>query len=341
MIRTRRLPSCDLELPELGLGTAPLGNLYRTVSDEDAAATISAAFAGGTLYADTAPYYGFGLAEKRLGAGLRTAAHVVVSTKVGRLLHRVDGPLPPERHGYRSVEPYEPVYDYSYDGVLRSHEASLARLGVDRIHILLVHDIGRLTHGEAHADRMAELAGGLRALERLRGEGTITAFGIGVNECEVALELLDRGPLDLILLAGRYTLLEQGALDALLPRCAASGTGVVVGGPYNSGILAGQGARADAHYDYGAAPTPIVERARQIEAVCTRHNVALGAAALQFVLAHPTVVSVVPGLASAREVADTFARHSVPIPPQLWAELKHLGLLRADAPVEPSETRTT
>lgn len=342
MIPARRLPGTGLQLPELGFGTAPLGNLYRTVSDEDAAATVAAALAAGMRYVDTAPYYGFGLAEKRLGAGLR-GEQAIVSTKVGRLLEPVDGDLPEERHGFCSTERFEPVYDYSYDGVLRSHEASLARLGIDRIDILLVHDIGRSTHGARNAERMAELTGGLRALERLRDEGAITAFGIGVNECEVALELLDHTPLDLILLAGRYTLLEQGALDALLPRCAASGTGVVIGGPYNSGILAGQGPDSGARYNYEAAPDAVVEKARRIEAVCTRHDVPLGAAALQFALAHAAVVSVVPGLASNTEVAETVARYETRIPAQLWAELKHEGLIRGEAPVPaqaPWEVRT-
>lgn len=329
MIPARPLGTTGLRLPELGLGTAPLGNLYRTVSDADAAATIAAALAAGMRYADTAPYYGFGLAEKRLGTGLRGEA-ATVSTKVGRLLEPAAAALG-ERHGFFSSEQYEPVYDYSHDGVLRSHEASLARLGVDRIDILLVHDIGRLTHGDRHFDRMAELAGGLRALERLRSEGEITAFGIGVNECEVALELLNRGPLDVILLAGRYTLLEQGALDALLPRCEAGGTSVVIGGPYNSGILAGE--RPGGYYDYRAAPAAMLAKARAIAAVCARHDVALGAAALQFVLAHPAVASVVPGLATAAEVAETLARYATTIPEQFWAELKHEGLLRADVPV--------
>ncbi|WP_233503509.1 aldo/keto reductase [Sphingomonas psychrotolerans] len=333
MIPLRRLPGSGLALPELGFGTAPLGNLYRSVSDADAAATIAAALAAGIGYADTAPYYGFGLAEKRLGAGL-AGQQAIVSTKVGRLLAPAEGPFPEERHGFRSAEPFEPVYDYSYDGVLRSHAASLARLGVERVDILLVHDIGRQTHGARHAERMAALTGGgLAALERLRDEGAITAFGIGVNECEVAMELLDRSPLDLILLAGRYTLLEQGALDAVLPRCAATGTGVVIGGPYNSGILAGRGLRADARYDYAAAPAPVLDKARRIEAACARHQVDLGAAALQFVLGHPGVASVVPGLASASEVAETMVRYTGAIPAQLWAELKHDGLLRADAPV--------
>lgn len=335
MIASRRLGNTGLHLAELGFGTAPLGNLFRTLSDRDAAATVAAALAAGMRFVDTAPYYGFGLAEKRLGAGLR-GERAVVSTKVGRLLEPVSAiDLPEERHGFRSSEPYAPVYDYSYEGVLRSHEASLARLGVDRVDILLVHDIGRLTHGARHAEMLAQLVegGGLRALQRLRDERSITAFGIGVNECEVALELLDRGPLDLILLAGRYTLLDQSALDALLPRCAASGTALIIGGPYNSGILAGQGPREGARYDYAAAPAPVLEKARRIAAVCARHQVALGAAALQFVLAHPAVVSVVPGLASVAEVAETVARHSAVIPAALWEELRHEHLLRPAAPV--------
>lgn len=342
MIASRRLPHSGLELPELGLGTAPLGNLYRTISDADAAATIAAALAAGMRYADTAPYYGFGLAERRLGAGL-TGERPILSTKVGRLLEPVAAAqLPEERYGFRSAEPFGPVYDYSYDGVLRSHEASLARIGVDRVDILLVHDIGRLTHGDRHAEMLAQLieGGGLRALEQLRDQRTITAFGIGVNECEIALELLDRVPLDVILLAGRYTLLEQGALDALLPRCAATGTAIVIGGPYNSGILAGQGPREDSHYDYAVAPAPMLAKARRIAAICVRHEIALGAVALQFALAHPVVASVIPGLASPAEVADTVARYSATIPAGLWDELRHEGLIRADAPVPTEDCNT-
>jgi len=343
MIASRRVGGTRLQLPELGFGTAPLGNLFRAISDADAAATVAAALGAGMRFADTAPYYGFGLAEKRLGAGLR-GADAIVSTKVGRRLEPVtDAALPEERHGFHSSEPCAPVYDYSYEGVLRAHEASLTRLQRDAVDILLVHDIGRQTHGDRHPAMMAQLTegGGLRALERLRHQGAIKAFGIGVNECEVALEILDRGPLDLVLLAGRYTLLEQDAIDVLLPRCTASGTGIVIGGPYNSGILAGQGPRVGARYNYEAAPIPVIEKARRIDAVCTRHGVALGAAALQFVLAHPAVASVVPGLASPAEVAETIARYNAPIPAQLWAELKHEGLLRADAPVPANlEVRT-
>lgn len=326
----RPIAGTGLSVPELGFGTAPLGNLYRPVSDADARATLDAALDAGLGYADTAPFYGFGLAEKRLGAALR--GDVVVSTKVGRVLRPAAGPIAAERHCYHSPEPFEPVYDYSHDGVLRSHEASLARLGRARVDLLFVHDIGRVTHGDAHAAMLGQLfeGGGFAALARLRDEGAIAGFGIGVNEVEVCLELMGRVHLDAILLAGRYTLLEQGALDALLPRCLAEGTSVVIGGPYNSGILAGGRNPA---YDYAPAPPDVVARARAIEAVCARHGVAAGAAALQFPLAHPAVASVIPGLASPKEVEDTVTRYATPIPPALWDELAAEGLLRADAPV--------
>ena len=327
MIPRRRIAGTSLDLPELGFGTAPLGNLYRVLPEEQARATLEAAFDSGLCYADTAPFYGFGLAEQRLGTAL-AGRDAIVSTKVGRLLRPASGDLPAERHGYHRALPYEPEYDYGHDGVLRSHEASLARLGRDRVELLFVHDIGRLTHGDAHEARMAQLlGGGIAALERLRGEGAIDGFGIGVNEVEVCLELMNRVHLDAILLAGRYTLLEQGALELLLPRCLAEGTSVIVGGPYNSGILAGGTA-----YDYAPAPPEILARARRIEAVCARHQIPVGAAALQFVLAHPAVVSVIPGLASPTEVHQALERYRTALPPALWDELKAEGLLRADAP---------
>lgn len=330
-IPSRRVAGTALMLPELGIGTAPLGNLFAPVSDEAARATLDTAFAAGIGYADTAPYYGFGLAEKRLGAAA-AGRELAISTKVGRLLVPVEAPVPEERHCYHSPEPFDPVYDYRHDAVLRSHEESLKRLGRDRVDLLFVHDIGRTTHGEAHEATVAQLVegGGLAALERLRGEGAIHGFGLGVNEVEVCLELMDRAHLDVILLAGRYTLLEQGALDELLPRCLAEGRSIVIGGPYNSGILAGGGART---YNYGAAPEAVIARAEAIEAVCARHEVSASAAALQFPLAHPAVVSVIPGLASPEQVRQTLERYATEVPADLWAELKHEGLLREDAPV--------
>jgi D-threo-aldose 1-dehydrogenase len=325
-----------LERPVLGLGTAPLGNLYRAITDAQAGAVINAALDAGLRYVDTAPYYGFGLSERRVGQALRGAGDVVLSTKVGRLLVPAGPGAAPdsERHGFRSPMPFDPVYDYSYSGILRSHEASLERLGLPRVDILYIHDIGRATHGHDHLAQMEALTegGGLRALQQLRDEGSVSAIGVGVNEIEICLDLMERAPLDLILLAGRYTLLEQPALEHLLPRCLASNVSVVIGGPYNSGILAGPSGAA-AQYDYAPPPPPIVERVRRIERVCAGHGVEMGAAALQFVLAHPAVVSVIPGLASVSELDQTVARAAAPIPAGLWSDLKLEGLLDAEAPV--------
>jgi D-threo-aldose 1-dehydrogenase len=339
-LATRAVGHSKLKLTQLGLGTAPLGNLFHPVSDSDASAALSAALEAGIAYFDTAPYYGFGLSERRLGDALRAADPVVVSSKVGRLLK----PDPTvrgygQRHGYCSPMPFEPVYDYTFDGVMLSWEASLQRLGLSRIDILYVHDIGRATHGEQHQVTFRALTdgGGFRALEQLRAAGAIAAFGLGVNETAVCLEAMAHAHLDVILLAGRYSLLEQGALDALLPACTRAGTSVVIGGPYNSGILA-TGTRHDGtlHYDYGIAPQPIVERVRRLEVICERHRVPLAAAALQFPLAHPQVSSVIPGLASRGHVEATLALYRTRIPAPFWQELKSEGLVRGDAPVPAS-----
>lgn len=335
-VATRRLGQTSLMVPELGFGAGPMGNLYRPVADDDARAALETALAMGLRYIDTAPYYGFGLSERRVGDVSRGREDVTVSTKAGRLLRPVALPSDGERDGFHSPMPFRPVFDYSYDGVLRSCDDSLQRLGLSRIDILLAHDIGAETHGPEHGVRLGQLrAGGLKAMQRLKDEGVITAFGIGVNEIAVCLDLLADSPLDTILLAGRYTLLEQGALDTLFPRCRETGTAIVIGGPYNSGILAGDGL-SNGHYNYAPAPAEVRERVRRIEAVCARHSVALGTAALQFVLAHPQVASVVPGLASAAEVDATVARYRTSVPSALWEELRHEHLIRADAPVPES-----
>ena len=339
---TRLIGNTSLAVTELGFGAASLGNLYRPVSDVDANATISAALDAGLAYVDTAPYYGFGLSERRVGNALRNLVEVVISTKVGRLLRadptiRDDG----ERHGFRSSMPFEPVYDYTHDGVMRSWEASLQRLGMARVDILYIHDIGHLTHGDRHEVTFRQLTdgGGFRALEELRADGAIRAFGLGVNETAICLEAMRHTRLDVILLAGRYTLLEQGALDALLPECARAGTSIVVGGPYNSGILAtGTRGGGALHYDYSPAPEFIIERVRRIEACCDRHGVALSAAALQFPLAHPQVASVIPGLGSPRHIEQTLALYRAQIPDDFWRDLEAEGLVRSDAPVP---TRTS
>jgi D-threo-aldose 1-dehydrogenase len=341
-IAARRLGVTGLEISELGFGTAALGNLYRPLDEGQARDTLAAALQAGIRYVDTAPYYGFGLSERRVGDVVRAKPGVVVSTKVGRLLvpaRQVTDDS--ERRGFFSSLPFEPHYDYSYCGVMRSYEDSLQRLGLARVDILFIHDVGAFTHGPRHQETFSQLLndGGLRALEELRSSGAITAFGVGVNEIAVCLELMERARLDIILLAGRYTLLEQAPLDVLFPTCRKNGVQIVVGGPYNSGILAsGTQTQEALHHDYVAAPQPIVDRVRAIESICDRHGVELAAAALQFTLAHPQVVSVIPGLDTPERVAQTIRFYQAQIPEALWEDLRSSGHLRPDAPT-PSAAR--
>lgn len=329
-----------MRLGELAFGAASIGNLYRAVPDDQAFAVVQRAWDAGVRYLDTAPHYGFGLSEKRLGAALATLdpqQRAVVSTKVGRRLDpRPDADLSAVREAFVSPEPYESVFDYSYDAVMRSYEGSLQRLRRDRIDILYAHDIGSFAHGEAHPRLFAQfLEGGYRAMRELRDSGAVGAIGLGVNETAVCVEMLQAGEIDLIMLAGRYTLLEQDPLDDLLPLCAARGVRLVVAGPYNSGILA-KGVRhggAVPNFNYEPAPAAIVERVGAIEDICARHGVPLAAAALQFPLAHPQVASVVPGMGSVAQVEQALALMAQSIPGMLWAELKQAGLIRGDAPV--------
>jgi D-threo-aldose 1-dehydrogenase len=312
-------------LPRLGMGTAGIGNLYAPVASDAARATVAAAWAAGIRYFDTAPHYGFGLAERRLGEALTALdpeGQAIVSTKVGRLL----APAPDgarERHGFVDADPFEPVFDYGRDAVLRSHKESLARLGRERVDILLAHDLGELTHGANSAPHMRTfLDSGYGAMRELKEQGAIDAIGIGVNEVEVCLFLLERVELDVILLAGRYTLLDQGAGTELLPLCYERGVRVIVGGPYNSGILAQPTAsQHEPHYDYEVPPASILARAAAIERVCEQHGVPLGAAALQFPLRHPAVASVIPGLVGEVQVRQTVERMASAIPERLWPEL--------------------
>ncbi|WP_241241779.1 aldo/keto reductase [Sphingobium algorifonticola] len=332
-----RLAQSGLALPALGFGAASIGNLYRPVSDAEAEATVLAALDAGMTYIDTAPYYGFGLSERRVGDVVRGRKDIVLSTKVGRLL-RPDPSVGDdrERHGFCSPMPFAPHYDYSHDAIMRSVEDSFQRLGLARIDLLYIHDIGHRTHGAANGQHMDALVagGGLRALEALREEGVISGFGIGVNELEACAEVMAHAQLDAILLAGRYTLLEQDALDDMLPACLAAGTAVVIGGPYNSGILAtGTRQAGPVHYDYGVAPAHVVEKVARIEALCRDHDIPLAAAALQFPLAHPAVASVIPGLGSVARVQQTQALATQAIPGDFWAQLRAEGLVRPDAPL--------
>ncbi|MGK6318864.1 aldo/keto reductase [Sphingomonas sp. DT-204] len=327
------------ELGPLGFGAAAIGNLYHAMPDGKAAAAVHAAWDAGIRYFDSAPHYGFGLSEKRLGAALSAldpGEVAIVSTKIGRRLDPTpDADFDQPRQGFVTPEPFESVFDYSYDATMRSYETSRGRLRRERIDILYAHDVGRLTHGDDHPRRFAEfLDGGYRAMRELRAAGAIGAIGLGVNEYQVVEEMLGHGDLDIVLLAGRYTLLEQEALASFLPLCERRGVRVVVGGPYNSGILA-TGVRhgGTPHYNYEPAPPAIVERVAAIEALCDRHGVPLAAAALQFPLAHQQVAAVIPGMASPDHVAAARRLLATPIPAALWAELKEQGLIRADAPV--------
>ena len=310
-----------IALPPLGIGTAAIGNLYAPVSDADADATIRTALDAGISYFDTAPFYGFGLAERRLGEALGDAP-VLISTKVGRLLDPTDARG--ERHGYVDADPYEPRFDYGADAVRRSHESSLCRLRRDRVDILLAHDLGRLTHGDDHPRHLhAFLDGGYRAMRDLKDMGAIGAVGIGVNEIAICLELIEQVELDVILLAGRYSLLDRSAAPRLIPECARRGIKLIIGGPYNSGILAREDLRdtASLRYDYSRAPIEMVERAQRLAALCARFDVPLPAAALQFPLRNPGVETVIAGVANAGEVRDLIARAGAQIPEALWTAL--------------------
>lgn len=303
-----RLGRTDLEVTRLGLGTAPLGGLYRDVSDEEAAALLEAAWTAGLRFYDTAPLYGHGLAERRLGAAVRSRPRdeLVLATKVGRLLRG---------------DPPGPVFDFSADGALRSLEESLERLGVDRVDVLHVHD------PDDHHDEA--LAGAYRALDGLRREGRIGAVGAGMNQWQMLARFGREAAFDCFLLAGRFTLLDQSGLDELLPLCVERGIGVIAGGTFNSGILADP--RPGAPYDYRPAPPELVERARRLGAVCERHGVPLAAAAIQFPLRHPAVAAVVVGARSAAELEEDLRLFRWEVPAALWADLGGQGLVRDPA----------
>ncbi len=335
--RKLRAGSGEIDLTVMGFGGAPLGNLYTAISEEAAKATLDAAWDAGIRMFDTAPQYGFGLSEERFGRALaeRPRDEFVLSTKVGRLLRDC---LPEEVPQINFID--TPVrtfdYDYSYDGVMRSHEESLKRLRQQRVDILLVHDVDVFTHGsqEASDQRVSELfdLGGYRALEELRAAGTVKSIGAGVNNWEVCEKLLGLGDFDCFLLAGRYTLLEQEALESFLRLCEQRRVGIILGGPFNSGILA-TGPIPGARFNYAPAPPEILDRVTRIEAVCRAHGVKLIEAALQFVLGHPAVKTVIPGANTPEQVSANIRLLRSRIPAPLWSDLKSEGLLHADAPV--------
>ena len=334
VIARRRLGRTAVEVTELGFGGASIGELFVRVSEVDAQATLAAAWDPGIRYFDTAPWYGRGLSELRTGAGLRDhdRAEYALSTKVGRWLR------PADREGFDGSPwlggaPNEVVFDYTYDGIMRSVEQSRLRLGITRFDIAFIHDLDHLYFDAVTIDaHFADLAmSGWKALEELRASGQIGAIGAGINDLGLIPRFLDLGDIDAFLIAMPYTLLDQGVLDAEFPACEERGIGFVVGAVFASGVLA-KGPVAGAKYAYADASDAILEKTRRIQAVCERHGVPLAAAALQFPLGHPSVASVIPGASSPAQQARNIEAFRHPIPADLWAELKHEGLLRADAP---------
>src|SRR5262245_50556535 len=334
----RRVGKTNVEVTTLGLGGAPMGGFRATISDAEAMALTDAAYEGGVRYFDTSPFYGYGRSELRMGAGLRGKPRedFVLSTKIGRILHAMKpGEKKPADFRDNGLPGFAPVFDYTYDGVMRSLEHSHLRLGLARIDIALVHDVDFWTvKDRAVLDQRFKtvMDGGFKALDELRTAGIVSAIGVGINESDTSLRFIKAGNFDCMLLAGRYTLLEQGALTEFLPECVKRNVSVILGGPYNSGILTG-GVKPGATHDYVAAPSPLIEKAQKIEAVCKRHGVELGPAAMQFPLAHPALCSVIPGALSIKEVEQNVARLQAWIPADLWAELKHEKLLDPAAPV--------
>ena len=330
----RNLGKTPLRVTEIGLGGAPLGNLFAIVSDADARASLETAWDSGCRFFDTAPLYGYGLSERRFGDALREKPRdqYVLSSKVGRLLR-------PGMHGrgggtdFKSPMPFHAEFDYSYDATMRSIEDSLQRLGLDRIDVALIHDVGRDWHGDRQPAMFRQaMDGAAKALAELKAAGRIGAIGLGVNEAEVCEEALQEADFDCFLLAGRYTLLEQAPLDRLFPACRKRNVSIIIGGPFNSGLLARVG-QPDATYNYGAVPPEIAQRAAALHEVCAHHNVPLPAAALQFPLAHPVVASVIPGARNAAEVASHWQWVRLKIPSALWEDLRERNLLHPEAPV--------
>jgi len=327
--KTRKLGNTSLQLSELGLGCAAMAGNHRPVSNRDIHGAIKTGLAAGIKFVDTAPFYGLGRSEHFVGAAVRGRDDIVLSTKAGRLLKKA--PIPAELAAdWPGSFPFNQVYDYTYDGVMRSYEDSMQRLGVNKIDVLLLHDIGEMQHGKELNNRLFAdaMSGGYKALDELRSAGEIKAIGLGVNEREVCIAAMEHGYWDAFLLAGRYTLLEQTPLHDLLPACEKAGTGIILGGPYNSGILAGGDT-----WNYAKAPSDVIAKAQSISNVCDAHNVPLCAAALQFPLGHPIVASVIPGARSQSEMEQNVAYFNTAIPASFWSDLRNENLLDEQAPL--------
>jgi D-threo-aldose 1-dehydrogenase len=334
---TRALGRTGLQVTQLGLGCSALGSLFHTVSEAEAHATIGAAWDGGVRYYDVAPWYGRGLAELRVGGALRyrPREEYVVSTKIGRWFKAQVRGSGSDLGPWEAPLAFDETFDYSYDGIMRSYEQSQLRLGLPWADVAVIHDLDAWFHTpdaqiEAYLDQLA--TSGWRAIEELKRNGLIKAIGAGINLPGFILRFLERVDLDFFLVAMPYTLLRQDVLDSEFPACVDRGVGLVIGVPFQSGILA-TGVREGARLDYVEPSEADIVRVRGIEAVCARHEVPIAAAALQFVLGHPSVATVIPGAHRPDQVERNVAAFRHPIPSDLWAELKHERLIRDDAPV--------
>ena len=335
-IATRKVGKSNQSVTELGFGTAPLGDLFVHIPEVDAQQILQAAWDGGIRYYDTSPFYGYGKSEHRLGTFLRQQPRdeFVVSTKVGRVFRPPADPRQVDPTFWADSLPFDFSFDYSYDGIMRSFEDSLQRLSLNRVDMLLIHDLDDLFHlsEEAIAACLTQLySSGWRALDEMRRGGVIQAIGAGINRAHMMPRFLDLVDLDFFIVAMPYTLLDQEVLDGIFPRCQEENVGVVVGAPFASGILA-TGPTADARYAYEPATEDILEKTRRIQTICQRHDTPLGAAALQFLLAHPLVAAIIPGALEAGHVTANVDWVGREIPNALWSELKFEGLIREDAP---------
>ena len=318
----------------LGVGTAPLGNMFRPIEEKDVHMCLEAAWEGGVRYFDTAPFYGYGLAERRLGDFLRTKHRedYILSTKVGRLLQPRRKSIPTDTF-FLSTMPFNPIYDYSYDAAMRSYEDSLQRMGLDRFDIVLIHDPAHAEHGEDQPEIFKQaMEGAAKALLKLRDEGEIGAIGLGTNEWEVAQAALEQVEFNTFLLAGRYTLIEQFAAKSFLPMCLEKNVNIILGGAFNSGLLVSDDIK-NSTWNYKPAPQELIDKAINLKGICERHGVELPAAALQFAMAHPAVATVAVGVRNQTEMNESLKWSTKEIPHGLWTDLKDAGLLANDLPV--------
>ena len=338
-LQTRRLGNTAAEIPILGFGGAPLGELFEKVDEAQSTETLDTAYSLGIRYYDTAPWYGHGLSEHRTGGLLRChpKKEFILSTKVGRVYKAYSGD-PEDYSGPPWVGglPFSLKFDYSAEGFQRSYEDSTLRLGLNRIDLLVIHDLDRGYHGDSVPEKLRQLESGIQWLQEMRGNGSILGFGAGVNDLEMMPLLLEHFEMDFFLVAMPYTLLNQEPLENIFPECQKRGMGVILGAPYASGILA-TGASSEARYGYAPVEESVLNRVKAIEKVCSEHKIPLKAAALQFPLGHPLVASVIPGAMHPDQVRDNLAMMKHPIPYSFWRDLKNEGLLHPEAPIHSND----